>query len=158
MERKGLLPCFSKVIYQVNMTADRKYDQTVTLSHDLSHDYATFDLSQNGGEMNWKGTSMTPHLLYSATGLPLFYPYSESLINIPQTIKMSFTDSEQTAPPDYAMSVCNLFAQLINHDISILTSSRNVSVGAGGVQGQEQLSQSPVPPPVTLILYVWHIV
>ena len=27
------------------MTADRQYDQTVTLSHDLSHDYVTSDLS-----------------------------------------------------------------------------------------------------------------
>ena len=94
-------------------------------------------------------TFPTPHVFYSTAGLPPFEPDSNSPINenepfyswleymlsprlpsLPQTISTSYSDSEQTVPPDYAMSVCDLFAQLGNRGVSILTSSGDVGVGA----------------------------
>ena len=95
-------------------------------------------------------TFPTPHIFYSTSGLPPFKSDSNSPINenepfliwleylldprlpsTPQTISTSYGDIEQTVPPDYAMSVCKLFAQLGNRGVSVLTSSGNDGVGAG---------------------------
>ena len=101
-------------------------------------------------------TFSAPHIFYSTTSLPPFYPDSNSLINenepffnwleyvldprlpsIPQTISTSSGDSEQTITPDYVMSVCDLFAQLGKRGISVLTSSGNVGVGAGDCEAND---------------------
>jgi tripeptidyl-peptidase I len=50
---------------------------------------------------------------------------------IPQTISTSYGDDEQTVPPDYAESVCNLFAQLGTIGVSVLFSSGDSGVGGG---------------------------
>jgi tripeptidyl-peptidase-1 len=50
---------------------------------------------------------------------------------IPQTISTSYGDDEQTVPPDYATSVCNMFAQLGAMGISVLFSSGDFGVGGG---------------------------
>ena len=101
-------------------------------------------------------TFPTPHIFYRIGGLPPFKPDSNSKINdnepflnwleyvldplspkIPQTISTSYGDTEQTVPPDYAMSVCTLFAQLGNRGVSALHSSGNVGVGAGNCMAND---------------------
>ena len=101
-------------------------------------------------------TFPTQHVFYSTAGLPPFEPDSNSPINenepfyhwleyilnplllrIPQTISTSYSDSEQTVPPDYAKTVCDLFAQLGNRGISVLTSSGDVGVGAGDCEAND---------------------
>ncbi|KAH8987778.1 subtilisin-like protein [Lactarius hatsudake] len=91
----------------------------------------------------------TPHVFYSVGGLAEeFIPDSftpvnsnepylgwlEVMINledVPQTISTSYACDEQTFPPDYATSVCDLFGQLGARGVSIIFSSGNWGVGAG---------------------------
>jgi tripeptidyl-peptidase I len=49
--------------------------------------------------------------------------------SIPQTISTSYGDDEQTVPFDYAVSVCNAFAQLGARGSSVLFSSGDSGVG-----------------------------
>ncbi|KAH8987779.1 subtilisin-like protein [Lactarius hatsudake] len=91
----------------------------------------------------------TPHVFYSIGGLAeQFIPDSAQPVNtnepflgwlkemirledIPQTISTSYSGDEQTFPPDYATSVCELFGQLGARGVSIIFSSGNSGVGAG---------------------------
>ncbi|CAK5273720.1 unnamed protein product [Mycena citricolor] len=96
----------------------------------------------------------TPNIYYSTGGSPPFKtdsatpsnsnePYLDWLnfilnsTTIPQTFLMgsfettSYGDDEQTVPMDYAISVCNLFAQLGVRGSSIMFSSGDDGVGAG---------------------------
>ena len=50
---------------------------------------------------------------------------------IPQTISMLYGDEEQTVPPDYARSVCLLFALLGLRGASVLVESGYFGVGVG---------------------------
>jgi tripeptidyl-peptidase-1 len=52
--------------------------------------------------------------------------------SIPQVLTTSYGDDEQTVPYDYAVSVCNLFAQLGARGSSVLFSSGDSGVGGGG--------------------------
>lgn len=93
----------------------------------------------------------TPNIYYSTGGSPPFTPDSSTPSNtnepyldwlnyvlaqstIPQTFSTSYGDDEQTVPKDYAISVCNLFAQLGARGSSILFSSGDDGVGAGNCQ------------------------
>ncbi|KAH9041311.1 subtilisin-like protein [Lactarius pseudohatsudake] len=91
----------------------------------------------------------TPHVFYSIGGLAEeFIPDSFIPVNnnepylgwldtmigsedIPQTISTSYGGDEQTFPPDYAKSVCDLFGQLGARGVSILFSSGDSGVGGG---------------------------
>ncbi|KAF7345392.1 Subtilisin-like protein [Mycena venus] len=90
----------------------------------------------------------TPNIYYSTGGSPPFLkddstpsntnePYLDWLnfilnqTTIPQTFTTSYGDDEQTVPQDYAISVCNLFAQLGARGSSIMFSSGDNGVGSG---------------------------
>ena len=90
----------------------------------------------------------TPNTYYITGGSPPFTPDSLTPTNtnepyldwlkfildqptIPQTISTSYGDDEQTVPPDYAQSVCDLFAQLGARGVSLLFSSGDFGVGGG---------------------------
>ncbi|KAJ7881181.1 peptidase S8/S53 domain-containing protein [Mycena leptocephala] len=90
----------------------------------------------------------TPNIYYSTGGSPPFTkdtftptntnePYLDWLnfilnqTTIPQTFTTSYGDDEQTVPQDYAISVCNLFAQLGARGSSIMFSSGDEGVGGG---------------------------
>ena len=93
-------------------------------------------------------TYPTPNIFYSTEGSPPFIPDSITLNNtnepyldwldfilsqetIPQTISTSYGDDEQTVPPEYAKSVCNMFARLGAMGVSILFASGDFGVGGG---------------------------
>jgi tripeptidyl-peptidase I len=46
-----------------------------------------------------------------------------------QTLSTSYGGNEQTFPPEYAVSVCELFKQLGAHGVSILFASGDLGVG-----------------------------
>ncbi|KAI0064456.1 subtilisin-like protein [Artomyces pyxidatus] len=88
----------------------------------------------------------TPTIFYTTGGSPPFQadentpantnePYLDWLdfilaqSDIPQTISTSYGDDEQTVPPDYAQTVCSLFAQLGAQGVSVLFSSGDTGVG-----------------------------
>jgi tripeptidyl-peptidase-1 len=90
----------------------------------------------------------TPNTYYITGGSPPYNPDSATTSNtnepyldwlefildqkngtIPQTISTSYGDDEQTVPPDYANSVCKLFAQLGMRGVSLLFSSGDFGVG-----------------------------
>jgi tripeptidyl-peptidase-1 len=54
--------------------------------------------------------------------------------DLPQVISISYTDTEQTVPRDYAVHVCDLFGRLASRGVSIIDAS-----GDGGVAGQEDV-------------------
>ncbi|KAL0578070.1 hypothetical protein V5O48_003932 [Marasmius crinis-equi] len=89
-----------------------------------------------------------PNTYYSTGGSPPFNPDSQTPTNtnepyldwvnfilsqssIPLVFTTSYGDDEQTVPNDYAVSVCNLFAQLGARGSSILFSSGDFGVGGG---------------------------
>ena len=93
-------------------------------------------------------TYPTPNVFYSVPGSPPFIPDAENPTNtnepyldwlnfimkqtaIPQTVSTSYGDDEQTVPPDYAKSVCDMFAQLGARGVSVLFSSGDFGVGIG---------------------------
>ncbi|KAH9041308.1 subtilisin-like protein [Lactarius pseudohatsudake] len=91
----------------------------------------------------------TPHVFYSVGGLAeefipdSFTPVNSnepylgwldvmtSLEDVPQTISTSYACDEQTFPPDYATSVCDLFGQLGARGVSVLFASGDEGVGGG---------------------------
>ncbi|KAH9973593.1 subtilisin-like protein [Lactifluus volemus] len=99
---------------------------------------------QYGGAMSFP----TPNTFYSTDGSPPFIPDSNITLNsnepylnwlnfileqetIPQTISTLYGDHEQTVPPDYARSVCGLFAMVGLRGVSLLFGSGDNGVGAG---------------------------
>ncbi|KAG8716005.1 hypothetical protein FRC09_016123 [Ceratobasidium sp. 395] len=93
-------------------------------------------------------TYPTPNIFYSTKGLAPFIndsttvtssnePYLEwvnymlAKDKLPPTISTSYGETEQTVPRDYAIRVCNSFAQLGARGISLLFASGDNGVGAG---------------------------
>ncbi|KAH9940766.1 subtilisin-like protein [Epithele typhae] len=89
----------------------------------------------------------TPNTYYSTGGSPPFIPDGSTPTNtnepyldwlhfilaqdaIPQTFTTSYGEPEQTIPPDYAVEVCHLFAQLGARGSSVLFSSGDSGVGS----------------------------
>ncbi|KAH9059104.1 subtilisin-like protein [Lactarius vividus] len=105
---------------------------------------ANLDMQYTQG-MAWP----TPHVFYSVGGLaeqfipdsfiPVntnepFLGWLETMIrleDLPQTISTSYGGDEQTFPPEYAKSVCELFGQLGARGVSILFASGDEGVGGG---------------------------
>lgn len=94
-------------------------------------------------------TFPTPNIYFSTGGSPPFIPddvtttdtnepYDKwiegvlSLDSIPPVVSTSYGDDEQTVPFDFAMRVCNSFAQFGARGTSILFSSGDSGVGDGG--------------------------
>ncbi|KAF8523792.1 subtilisin-like protein [Hysterangium stoloniferum] len=90
----------------------------------------------------------TPNIYFSTGGSPPFIPDSNTPTNtnepyldwlnfilnqttVPQTFTTSYGDDEQTVPEDFAVRVCNGFAQLGARGSSIMFSSGDDGVGAG---------------------------
>ncbi|KAF8266324.1 subtilisin-like protein [Lactarius quietus] len=70
---------------------------------------------------------------------------------IPQTITMTYFVVEQLVPPDYATTVCGLFAELAMRGASVLCPSGNSGVGRGDCMeydkyGREQVQFRPTFP------------
>ncbi|KAH9062382.1 subtilisin-like protein [Lactarius vividus] len=83
----------------------------------------------------------TPHIFYS-TGLGpsgtiddddlvAWLEYILDQENIPQTISMSYSNEEHSLPVEYAIYVCDQFANLGVRGVSVLQSSGNDGVGKG---------------------------
>lgn len=100
----------------------------------------------------------TPNAYYITDGKPPFKSDSFTTTNtnepyldwlkfildqwtIPQTISTSYGDDEQTVPPDYAKSVCDLFAQLGARGVSLLFSSGDYGVGGGSCRSNDGASR-----------------
>ena len=89
----------------------------------------------------------TPHVFYSIGGAPPpFIPdsyqpennnepfldwlnYMANVEHPPQTISTSYGGNEQTFPPDYAKSICDLLARLGARGVSLIFASGNTGVG-----------------------------
>ena len=92
-----------------------------------------------GGQAPFNRDSSTPVISGSETPINMNEPFLEWLeyllgepnSNIPPTISSSYSENEQTVPPDYAESVCALFAELGVRGVSIITSTGNFGVGKG---------------------------
>ncbi|KAH9035148.1 subtilisin-like protein [Lactarius deliciosus] len=94
------------------------------------------------GNLNIQYTSAiaypAPHIFYS-TGSS--YTQGDEFLNwlnyvlgqwsVPQTVSTPYGMPEDTVPPDYAMYLCNLFAQLGVRGASVLFASGNEGVGGG---------------------------
>ncbi|KAF8576276.1 subtilisin-like protein [Ramaria rubella] len=116
--------------------------------------------SDPGGEANLDTqytegiTWPTPNIYYSTGGSPPFKPDDATPTNsnepyldwlnfilnqtdIPQTFTTSYGDDEQTVPPDYAVRVCNGFAQLGARGSSIMFSSGDGGVGDGDCKAND---------------------
>ena len=81
---------------------------------------------------------------------------------IPQTISISYADDEQTVPLDYAMTVCNLFAQLGTMGTGVLFASGDFGVGIGSClsnDGSDRLQFLPMfPASCESFIFPFHVV
>ncbi|KAH9062602.1 subtilisin-like protein [Lactarius deliciosus] len=79
----------------------------------------------------------TPHIFYSTgqsdTGndFAVWLDYILDQENIPQTISISYSHGEQSIPREYAIHVCEQFAELAVRGVSVLVSSGNDGIGGG---------------------------
>lgn len=105
-------------------------------------------------------------LIFSTGGQPPFIPDTETPTNTnepyldwlnfilnqtsnPQTFSTSYGDDEQTVPEDFAITVCNMFAQLGVQGSSVVFSSGDFGVGGGSCltnDGTEQVKFQPIFP------------
>ncbi|KAH9021364.1 peptidase S8/S53 domain-containing protein [Lactarius hengduanensis] len=82
-------------------------------------------------------TFPTPHIFYSTKKSPtseIFLVWLHDVLSkqdVPQTITTSYGTSENSFPADYALQVCNLFAQLGTRGASVLFASGDSGVGKG---------------------------
>ncbi|KAK0189207.1 peptidase S8/S53 domain-containing protein [Armillaria mellea] len=100
----------------------------------------------------------TPNIYYSTGGSPPFKSDTQTPTNtnepyldwlnyilaedaIPQTFTTSYGDDEQTVPYDYAVSVCNLFAQLGARGSTVFFSSGDFGVGGGDCRTNDGTNQ-----------------
>ncbi|KAH8985691.1 subtilisin-like protein [Lactarius akahatsu] len=81
----------------------------------------------------------TPHIFYSTGKGPsgtdnYFVSWLEFILdqeNIPQTISISYNNEERSISREYAIYVCELFAELGVRGVSVLVSSGNDGIGKG---------------------------
>jgi tripeptidyl-peptidase-1 len=129
----------------------------------------TTNVTQNMGEANLDiqyGLSLaypTPTIYTSTGGRPPeispggieldnepyleFLTYLLALETIPQTISISYGDGEQSVPPKYAQTVCNMFGQVAARGVSVLVSSGDSGSGSNcSVQNPNKLLYSPAFP------------
>ncbi|VDC03294.1 unnamed protein product [Peniophora sp. CBMAI 1063] len=116
----------------------------------------------------------TPQIYYSTGGSPPFDPsegtptntnepyldfldYLLSADTIPQTLTTSYGDEEQTVPEDYAVEVCNLFAQLGSRGTSVMFSSGDEGVGSDCVTNDGTNTRKFIPEFPTSCPYVTSV-
>ncbi|KAK1225614.1 hypothetical protein PQX77_011441 [Marasmius sp. AFHP31] len=104
-----------------------------------------------------------PNTYYSTGGSPPFIPDSQTPTNtnepyldwlnfilnqtsIPLVFTTSYGDDEQTVPKDYAISVCNLLAQLGARGSSVLYSSGDFGVGGGDCKTNDGRNRTQFQP------------
>lgn len=85
-------------------------------------------VGQDGQELPLNLSNSEPYLEW------LQYMLAKPDGAIPQVISISYTDTEQTVPRDYAAHVCDLFGRLALRGVSIIDAS-----GDGGVAGQDDV-------------------
>ncbi|TEB29129.1 subtilisin-like protein [Coprinellus micaceus] len=100
----------------------------------------------------------TPNIYYSTGGSPPFIQDSTTTTNtnepyldwvtyilnqttIPQVITTSYGDDEQTVPLEYAVRVCNSFAQIGARGTTLLFSSGDFGVGGGDCKTNDGTNQ-----------------
>jgi tripeptidyl-peptidase-1 len=108
----------------------------------------------------------TPQIYYTTGGSPPFVaddntpsntnePYLNFLDTflaqspLPQTLTTSYGDDEQTVPNDFAVEVCNLYAQLGTMGTSVMFSSGDFGVGGGDCEtntGTRKVQFQPIFP------------
>ncbi|KAH9015098.1 subtilisin-like protein [Lactarius pseudohatsudake] len=107
------------------------------------------------GNLNMQYTSAiaypTPHIFYSTGGLNVkgdpflnWVNYVLSQWSVPQTVSTPYGMPEYTIPPDYAVRLCDLFAQLGTRGASVLFASGNDGVGGGNCLFRDNSGNSRV--------------
>ncbi len=94
----------------------------------------------------------TPHTFYSTGGgtktqgdsFMNWLGYMLDQKSVPQTISTPYSAPEYTVTPDYAIRVCNMFAQLGARGASLLFSSGNDGVGRGNCQFKDDSGNTHV--------------
>ena len=95
----------------------------------------------------------TPHVFYSIGGTPqvrksdmepapgdLFFEWLSYMIdepNVPQTISVSYGGLENDVPPEYAKTLCDLFAGVGARGVSVIVPSGNEGVGRGDCKAKD---------------------
>ncbi len=113
----------------------------------------------------------TPHIFYSIGGQILWFDRSGAPApgdlfvswlayllrqrKIPQTITTSYGANEKVLPPEYARSVCRLFAQLGARGVSVLFSSGDNGVGTGECEVESDKVEFIPRFPATCMCGVW---
>ncbi|EIM81511.1 subtilisin-like protein [Stereum hirsutum FP-91666 SS1] len=97
-----------------------------------------------GGEPPFTPDSITP----GNTNEPYleWVQYVLNQTNPPQTFTTSYADDEQTVPRDYAVRVCNSFAQLGARGVSLLFGSGDAGVGGGDCLTNDGTNQTKFQP------------
>ncbi|TVY76158.1 Tripeptidyl-peptidase sed2 [Lachnellula suecica] len=115
----------------IEATLDMEYSMPFTGSLPVVY-YSTGgrppSLDETGNEKPLNESYNEPYLEW------LQYMLAKPDGEIPQVISISYTDTEQTVPRDYAVHVCDLFGRLASRGVSIIDAS-----GDGGVAGQEDV-------------------
>lgn len=114
---------------------DIQYARSITESIPLTY-YST------GGSGEWIGTGTNTNEPYVEF---LDYMLDLADADLPNTISISYGDTETTVPDDYANTACDLFSQLGARGVSILVASGDSGVGAVGdctINGVKQFSVS----------------
>ncbi|EJT99514.1 subtilisin-like protein [Dacryopinax primogenitus] len=93
-----------------------------------------------GGSPPFNPSSGTPQNTNEPYAEFLSYILNKSNSELPTVLSTSYGDEEQTVPYSYAVSVCNLFAQLGARGVSVLFSSGDGGVGDGKGPGQDSLT------------------
>ncbi|KAF9448952.1 subtilisin-like protein [Macrolepiota fuliginosa MF-IS2] len=119
---------------QVNGGGDDQNDPGVEANLDIQ--YAT-GISFPTPNTYWSTGGSPPFIPDSLTPTNTNEPYLDwlnfvlSQTSIPPVITTSYGDNEQTVPNDYAVSVCNLLAQLGSRGVTVFFSSGDFGVGGG---------------------------
>ena len=112
----------------VEATLDMEYSMPFTGSLPVIY-YSTGGrpptLGPDGKEIPLNKSDHEPYLEW------LQYMLAKPDGDLPQVLSISYTDTEQTVPRDYAIHVCDLFGRLASRGVSIINAS-----GDGGLAGQ----------------------
>jgi tripeptidyl-peptidase-1 len=129
---------FSVVLYNNGIDGQNSTDDSGEANLDLqyivgtSHPLPVTEFS-TGGRGPWVADLDQPDLADSGNE-----PYLEFLQSVlkmpqdalPQVISTSYGENEQSVPKSYALSVCNLFAQLSSRGVSVIFSSGDSGTGS----------------------------
>ena len=109
---------------------DVNMEYSLAMTYPIDHVYYS-----TGGEPPFKPDSSTP----TQNNEPYleFLSYLLEGPNIPQTITSGYADDEQTVPMDYAIAVCNLFAQVAARGTSVVVDSGYFGVGNGNCDAND---------------------